>query len=130
MGIPQANLGRSELGCDCWGLVRLVYRRELAIDLPSYRGAYVSPDEREEIAALVDSVEQVGPWRQADHPAPFNLLVFRRGQLRSHLGLRITSRLMLHMDGTDQARIADLRAGRWIRRLAGEYRYSPGEVVR
>jgi cell wall-associated NlpC family hydrolase len=123
VGIPQADLGRSELGCDCWGLTRLVYQRELGIDLPSYRGAYVSPDEHEEIAGLISEAEEVGPWRVADHPAPFNLLVFRRGRLRSHLGLRVNSRFMLHMDGTDQARLADLQNGRWRRRLAGEYRH-------
>lgn len=123
VGIPQADMGRSELGCDCWGLARLVYLRELGIELPSYLGSNVSPDEHGEVAALIDQAENSGPWRPVGDARPFDLLLFRRGRFRSHIGLHVTGRLMLHMDGSDQARIDDYSRGRWAARFCGAYRH-------
>ncbi|TMV09814.1 NlpC/P60 family protein [Ruegeria sediminis] len=123
VGIPQADFGRSEMGCDCWGLARLVYARELGIGLPSYDGAYVSPDEHAEVAALISGAEVDGPWHPVATPEPFDLLLFRRGRFRSHIGINVDTRHMLHMDGTEQARIADIRAPRWSSRFCGAYRH-------
>lgn len=127
IGIPQMDMGRSEQGCDCWGLVRLVYARELNIPLPDYLGTYVSPEEQAEIAALIDQAEAnpARPWQAVDHPAPFDVLLFRRGRLRSHIGVAVSPSLMLHMDGTDQARLARFTAPRWSVRFCGAWRYRP-----
>ena len=40
IGIPFANHGRDLVGVDCWGLVTIVYRRELQIVLPDYHERY------------------------------------------------------------------------------------------
>ena len=40
VGIPFANHGRELEGVDCWGLVTIVYRRELQIVLPDYHERY------------------------------------------------------------------------------------------
>lgn len=123
VGTPYADLGRSELGCDCWGLARLVYARELGIAMPSYLGAYVSADERAEIHGLLRDAEETGPWSPATRILPFDLLLFRRGQMRSHIGISVDARRMLHMDGEDQARIADFTGARWSARFCGAYRH-------
>ncbi|MBO9451440.1 C40 family peptidase [Tropicibacter sp. R16_0] len=124
VGIPQADHGRSEMGCDCWGLACLVYAQELSIELPGYDGEYVSPDERAEIAGLIDAQEAVGPWSQVETPQAFDLLLFRRGRWRSHVGIFVARDLMLHIDGSDQARVASLSAPRWAVRLCGIYRHA------
>ncbi|WP_164658600.1 C40 family peptidase [Tropicibacter sp. Alg240-R139] len=124
VGIPQADKGASERGCDCWGLTRLVYRQELGIKLPSYDGDYVSPDEHSEVAALVDRIEDGGPWRAvAGTVRPFDLLLFRRGRFRSHVGLAVNFPRMLHMDESGQACHVDVSLPRHKTRFCGAYRH-------
>lgn len=36
IGIPFVNMGRTIKGCDCWGLITLIYQHYLAIYLPTY----------------------------------------------------------------------------------------------
>ena len=40
LGIPFSNHGRDLDGVDCWGLVTIIYRRELQIILPDYHERY------------------------------------------------------------------------------------------
>lgn len=40
VGIPYADHRSDRSGCDCWGLVRLVYRERAGVVLPAYAGDY------------------------------------------------------------------------------------------
>lgn len=129
VGLPWADLGRDRTGCDCWGLARLVYAEQLGIALPSYSDAYPCAGEQAEVAALIGRESQVGQWRPVtDRPGPFDLLLFRRGRLASHLGVAIGGGRMLHMDGEAQARIVGLDDIRWRTRLVGAFRHVETEV--
>lgn len=112
-------------GCDCWGLVRLVYRHELGIDLPGYDGTYLGAAERAEVARLIDRAEATGTWSPVlpSDIAPFDLLVFREGCYRAHVGVAIDQRHMLHMAGREQACIDRFGAPRFNSRLTGIYRH-------
>ena len=130
LSIPYADLGRDGIGCDCWGLARLVYARELGIELPSYAGAYVCSAEREEVAGLLDEAERAGPWRRVagEAPPPFAILLFRRGRLRSHVGVAIDARRMLHMDERAGASVVRLADPRFASRFMGAFTHvSRGE---
>lgn len=128
IGIPYAPHGRSRLGADCWGLACVVFAEMHGIILPGYAG-YASVDELSEIDALIGGAACSPLWQPvpAAHVRPFDIAVFRRGRLASHLGIVVRPGLMLHMVGEDRAKIEAYTAGRWCSRLAGHFRWAgPG----
>lgn len=123
IGLPYADRGRSREGLDCWGLVRLVYADLYAIDLPDYSEAYVSAIEGAEIAEIIAAEEGMPSWQPIDKPARADLLVFRQGRYRCHVGLFVASGLMLHVADGHCSRIEPYTAGQWLPRLTGIYRH-------
>ena len=81
IGLPFVDHGRSELGCDCYGLARLVYRIELGVMLPDYQG-YATADEHAEIATLISGAAAGPDWLPCAGDRPFDLAVFRRARRR------------------------------------------------
>lgn len=124
VGIPFESLGRAATGCDCWGLACIIYREELGISLPDYLGAYTSVDERGEIAALIAGEETSPLWVPVAGPAvAFDVAVFKRGRLSSHIGVVIRHGVMIHMQAEDCAKVESYQAGTWGRRLSGHWRH-------
>ncbi len=123
IGLPYKDCGRAEDGADCWGLARLVYARELGIDLPSYNERYVTTEERAELNALIGDVTVNGTWIAVQESRPFDLLTFRRGRLDTHIGIVVAKGLMLHMAEEDCAKLERFDSGAWKNRLTGVYRH-------
>lgn len=122
LGIPFLEHGRDRAGCDCYGLLVLVYAELLGIELPAYSGAYLNTDERAEIASLIGARKHVGVWVAVEDPEPFDVALFRRGPYESHIGIVAAPGRMLHIPD-DHAKIEDFRTGRWGGRLTGFYRH-------
>lgn len=123
VGLPYAGLGRSREGCDCWGLARIVYQEELGVSLPEYLG-YTSTEEHGEIAALIAGAQRLPMWVPVTGPAlAFDLALFRRGRLTTHIGIVIRRGLMLHMADEDCAKIERYDGGAWSHRLTGHWRH-------
>lgn len=128
VGLPAAKLGRDRQGVDCWGLLRLVYWEELLIDLPSYAGDYTDPAERDEVSRLINAAEARGPWQPAHVIRPFDALVFGAGTYRTHIGVAVDRRHMLHVQGRDAAKIERFDQGRWQHRFKGAFRHVEGAI--
>jgi probable lipoprotein NlpC len=122
VGIPYVEFGRSRAGCDCWGLACVIYREDLGIMLPDYLG-YGSVDEHAEIAALINGAEASPIWQPVTDPAPYDIVVFRRGRLAAHLAVIIRPGLMIHMAQEDSAKVENYCTGRWGNRLKGHFRH-------
>lgn len=123
VGIPFRDHGRDRAGVDCWGLAWLIYRDELGITLPDYLG-YASAEEQEEVSALFLGAAASPLWVPVTGQAqPFDIALFRRGRLTTHLGVVVRPGLMIHVEGEDHAKLAGHCVGAWGRILAGHYRH-------
>lgn len=123
IGIPHAEFGHSEAGANCWGLVVLVYARELGIALPTYEGCYTSLAEQREVAALVAGEQADPAWSQVLTPEPFDLAVFRQGRYATHIGIVVRDNLLLHIQAYDAAKIQNFHVAPLKDRLTGLYRH-------
>lgn len=95
IGIPFADRGRDRSGCDCWGLVRLVYAERCGIDLPSYLDGYRDIADGEGLARGM--AVMLPDWRASD-PVEFAVPLIRFHQGRLHVGILVDGRRMLHVE--------------------------------
>jgi cell wall-associated NlpC family hydrolase len=121
IGLPWRDHGRDRAGCDCWGLVRLVYREQLGIDLPSHDD-YATADDGRVVARLVEGGRGDGGWIEITEPQPFDVAVFRMASWASHVGLVVAAPAMLHMRG-GAAKVENLTSALWSSRLVGIWRH-------
>lgn len=103
IGLPWLDRGVTADGCDCEGLLRLVYAGELGIDL-------VGPLDRADWTPIT-----AGSERPLDailiHQAPW------------HVGIVVGRGMMLHMPEGRTSCIEPYTTGRWGRRVEGIYRH-------
>jgi len=121
IGIPFAAHGRDRAGCDCWGLVRLIYAERLGVVLPSYAGDYADPKEEAEIAVLIRG--QLPAWRRVDFELPGDVALLRIRKEPMHVGLVVRPRWMIHILNGIDACLERYDAPVWRRRIVGFYRH-------
>ena len=124
VGIPFKDHGRGPDGVDCWGLVRMVYRNHLDVDLPEYAGDYVSAHEAREVAALVAG-ERLG-WTPVPigRERPMDVVLLRVMGHPTHVGVVVEPGVFLHcLRGMDTV-LESYRSAAWRKRLEGFYRWT------
>ena len=124
-GIPFKDHGRGHDGCDCWGLVRLVYAEELGIWMPDLGDRYGDAHARGDVDFTVDSAAaEAWSVNVTDRPRrELDVLVFSRGGLETHVGLHVRGCEMLHvMDGMCAA-VERYDTAKWRRRFSRALRH-------
>lgn len=126
LAIPFRDHGRDWDGVDCWGLVQLVYREELGIVMPDLGDLYSDAYARGEVDATVEQAAGEA-WTQTvcrGEERPYDVLVFRRGGLKTHVGLWLEPGRMLHaLEGAGV--VAERFDGiQWSRKLQMVLRYA------
>lgn len=128
--IPFKEHGRDFDGCDCGGLVNLIYRMELGINLPDcieeYRSTQIESwgELRSTIYGLRDRFFgqiYVSPIM------PFDVAVFNVAGMPIHVGVAVNSYSFIHiMQGYTNVRQERFSSPHWNKRLEGVYRYKKG----
>ena len=106
IGIPYKGFGRDFDGCDCWGLLRLVYLHELKIEIPSY-------------------LTYLFKWNKilTDEEKPFDAISIRVMNKPLHVGLVVRKGKMLHTTPyLHSSCIEDYLTDNWRHRIVGFYR--------
>jgi cell wall-associated NlpC family hydrolase len=120
VGIPFVDRGRDLKGCDCWGLLTLVYAK-IGVDLPSHRDDYQTVADRDEVARILGNGKS--QWRLVHDERPTDAVLLKLAGRPFHVGVVVRPGLMLHaLPGTGAA-IEDYRSHNYSRRIMGFYRH-------
>lgn len=97
MIIPFADFGRDWDGCDCWGIVRLIYKEELGIELGLYGGITVH-----DVMKVVRNFNREfrENWSKVSEPVAFDVaaMVNESGSRAfAHCGIMLSDSVLLHM---------------------------------
>lgn len=121
IGIPFLDKGRDTNGIDCWGLVRLVYKQEYNIDLPSFSSDYEA-DDTERMRDLVAQYKE--GWEKIDEPVEGCIVLFNIFGVESHLGIAVSTTHFLHARDKYTSAIESFESIAWRNRITGFYKYS------
>lgn len=128
MRIPFKDHGRDFLGCDCGGLVWLVYHNELGIDLPDWRSLYscTTLEYSDELSDTVSTMlGENGIAVDFDDREPFDVLSFRIRGADIHVGLVVDREHFLHIwRGTTTVSVEKFSSPMWRNAVTGCYRHS------
>lgn len=120
VGFKYREKGRVAPDLDCYGLVRLFYKEELKIDLPSFDENYEATDD-ERITDLIAQYKE--GWKKVEFPEVGDLILFRVMGRETHLGVMISSSHFIHVRENMDSVIESISTHRWNKRISGFYRY-------
>ena len=94
--IPFKCDGRDRNGCDCYGLICLIYRERLGIILPDYAGIFTDHTmvTLKKVARTMEEGRK--RWALVDKPSPYDMVMLRTGRYVWHVGLAINKCDMIH----------------------------------
>lgn len=96
VGIPFTDKGRDRSGCDCWGLVRMVYREVLGVELPSYIQSYAAKDKgliSSLIAHRKQEWEEIPPGKEQR----MDCMLMTINRVPIHVGIVTEKNFVLHV---------------------------------
>ncbi len=88
IGIPYQADRCGREGCNCWGLVRLVWKEQLHFDVPDFLRVRTSAD----LARLT----QAAQWQEVQEPEPFAIALYQFPDGLLHSGIVVDAQTLLH----------------------------------
>ncbi len=119
--VPFVEKGRRMSGCDCWGLVYLIYRDLLKIELPLYLAYYQNTADEKTLGLLIDHEKLA--WEEVLFSSPGDVVVLRLKGQPMHVGVYIGNGRFIHcLEGSGTV-IEKIKSITWRNRIVGYYRY-------
>jgi len=108
VGVPFRSQGRDARGCDCWGLVRLIYWLELQIELPLY--GEISATDLIAVSNNITEGYQREQWHSVEQPHEFDVAVMRYYGKKQvgHVGVMVSQNELIHTERGFDAAIVPL----------------------
>ncbi len=128
--IPFKHRGRDFDGCDCFGLVRLIYKEEAGIDFPDYLeidyNCFLSENNEEHIEKIYAHHIKNG-WTLAQPPYQlWDALIFYSSEKKivaDHIGIHIGDAKFIHTSARLGISLVGKLEGLWKSRLYGAARW-------
>ncbi len=125
-GIPYKSKGRSLIGVDCWGLVRLVFSKEADIELPLH--TEIDPSEGLKAARALKDALTSETWLEVKYdPLPFDVVLmrndYRAGGIATHVGIMVFPQILLQTETATGSYLMELSDPSIQCRLDGIYRH-------
>ena len=124
IGIPYRENGSDRDGCDCWGLLALIYDERLGKPLPDYTGKrWQHGGSAQEIGpGATVYVSQFQPVPAGSERLGDGVLIRMRGH-PLHVGMVVEPGVMIHAhEGADSC-LEQYHRPEWEKRVIGFYRY-------
>lgn len=128
--IPFSEHGREITGCDCWGLVKIIYDKELNIVLPALLD-YKDTKDRISISSLVKQ-EKIQDWIEisSGQEKQFDVLIFNILNVPTHVGLVYKKGMMIHCEKGKGTYLTEYNKDHsWKKRLYGIYRHAGSTII-
>ena len=117
INIPFQCDGRDRSGCDCYGLVCLVYKEQLNIELPDFKGIFTDHDiaTLRRVAKEMKSYKE--KWQRVQTPQLYDVVMLRTGAYTWHVGLVLDNHRMLHVMTGINSVVEDYTGRYWGNRV-------------
>lgn len=123
IGIPWADRGRDRAGCDCYGLICLVYAEEFGVELPSYADDYVTAADVDAVAALLTAGREAWLRIPAGMERTADVALVWQGRVLGHAGIVARPGKLLHVKRGQASVIESYRRPGARFRVEGFYRH-------
>jgi len=121
MGAPYRHMGRGIDGLDCWGLIKLVYKEMLKVELWDIGEEY--PEDWSFAGRDLFMENYRKQWAKVAVPEIYDVVLIKNGGgTVNHAGIMINNQSFLHCikAGAVVSRVTDKI---WKPRIAGYFRY-------
>lgn len=127
IGIPFKDTPEaSRNGLNCYGLIRLVYRERLSIELDDFSDEYygIGVDENSRVTISEAFKRNLTTWYKIIViPEAYDIVTFRYGRETSHIGLALDGENFLHIREDSNSTHDKLTNHIWGRMIDGTYRH-------
>jgi cell wall-associated NlpC family hydrolase len=124
VGIPFVEMMSEHSACDCYGLIRLIFKEQYDIELMDFTGQYATTKDGAIINDLIRDESQ--KWDKVSFPQFGDIVLYKVKGLLWHMGFFLADKLMLHTEPDVGAYIERVDSIRWKNRFEGYYRYNAG----